>query len=334
MTVTGHDRGMGTSTDVDAEADVDVDVDVGTVRALRGLEDGRSAVRLRAALAVGTTPDPRFVDKLVERCAVEPDFFVRDMLTWALTRHPVSVTLPRLLGEVRSERASARSQALHTLSKIGDRRAWPAITRALLSDADDEVARSAWRAAVVLVPEEEEVALGALLATQLGRGGPATRLSLSRALIALGDAMASALAAAAKDPDPRVRAHALATDRLLRDPDAGFTFALEEAKRVVALGSGSGEPGRSGGSSGSGGPGDSVGSGRPGDSVGSGRPGESVGSGEPGDSVGSGEPGDSVGSGEPEASGGSGEPEASGGSGETGGSEGARAAIRSGEEGP
>ncbi|WP_449338037.1 HEAT repeat domain-containing protein [Streptomyces griseus] len=244
MTVTGHDTGASRGTSAGTGADA------GAVRALRGLEDGRPAVRLRAALAVGTTPDPRFVDKLVERSAVEPDFFVRDMLTWALTRHPVSVTLPRLLGEVHSERASARSQALHTLSKIGDRRAWPAITRALLTDADDEVARSAWRAAVVLVPEEEEFALGALLATQLGRGGPETRLSLSRALIALGDAMASALAAAANDPDPRVRAHALATDRLLRDPDAGFTFALEEAKRVVALGAGSGEGGGSGGSSG------------------------------------------------------------------------------------
>ncbi|WP_445058647.1 HEAT repeat domain-containing protein [Streptomyces griseus] len=244
MTVTGHDTGAGRGTSAGTGADA------GAVRALHGLEDGRPAVRLRAALAVGTTPDPRFVDKLVERSAVEPDFFVRDMLTWALTRHPVSVTLPRLLGEVRSERASARSQALHTLSKIGDRRAWPAITRALLTDADDEVARSAWRAAVVLVPEEEEVALGALLATQLGRGGPETRLSLSRALIALGDAMASALAAAAKAPDPRVRAHALATDRLLRDPDAGFTFALEEAKRVVALGAGSGEGGGSGAGSG------------------------------------------------------------------------------------
>nr|WP_319597796.1 HEAT repeat domain-containing protein [Streptomyces sp. ID01-9D] len=246
MTVTGHDTGTGRVRGTSAGTGADA----GAVRALRGLEDGRSAVRLRTALAVGTTPDPRFVDKLVERCAVEPDFFVRDMLTWALTRHPVSVTLPRLLGEVRSERAPARSQALHTLSKIGDRRAWPAITRALLTDADDEVARSAWRAAVVLVPEEEEVALGALLTTQLGRGGPETRLSLSRALIALGDAMASALAAAANDPDPRVRAHALATDRLLRDPDAGFTFALEEAKRVVALGAGSGEAGDSGGSSG------------------------------------------------------------------------------------
>ncbi|MFE3186393.1 HEAT repeat domain-containing protein [Streptomyces violascens] len=210
--------------------------DTDSARALQGLEDGRSSVRLRAALALGTTPDPRFVGKLVERCAIEPEFLVRDMLTWALTRHPVAMTLPALMREARSERAQARSQALHTLSKIGDRRAWPAITRALLSDADAEVARSAWRAAVILVPEGEEAALAAVLVTQLGRGERETQLSLSRALVALGDVIAPALLAATTAPGLRVRAHALATQRLLHDPDAGFEFAIEEAKRVVALG--------------------------------------------------------------------------------------------------
>ncbi|WP_327707165.1 HEAT repeat domain-containing protein [Streptomyces decoyicus] len=217
--------------------------DTDAIRALQGLADDRSSVRLRAALAVGTTPDPRFVDVLIERSAIEPEFFVRDMLTWALTRHPVSLTLPVLVREVRSERAQARSQALHTLSKLGDRQAWPAITRALLTDADDEVARSAWRAAVVLVPEGEESALAAVLATQLGRGERQTQLSLSRALVALGDVILPALHAATTAPDPRVRAHARATRRLLRDPDARFECAIEEAKRVVALG-GSGQEGR------------------------------------------------------------------------------------------
>ncbi|WNZ09929.1 HEAT repeat domain-containing protein [Streptomyces sp. 11x1] len=209
--------------------------DTDAIRALQGLEDSRSSVRLRAALAVGTVPDPCFVDKLIERCAIEPEFFVRDMLTWALTRHRVSLTLPKLLREVRSERAQARGQALHTLSKIGDRQAWPAITRALLSDADDEVARSAWRAAVVLVPEGEEPALATSLATQLGRGERETQLSLSQALVALGEVAGPALHAATTAEDPRVRAHALATQRLLRDPDAGFELAIEEAKRVAAL---------------------------------------------------------------------------------------------------
>jgi HEAT repeat protein len=207
-----------------------------TTRVFRGLEDSNSSVRLRAALAVGTTPDPRFVDALIERCAVEPEFYVRDMLTWALIRHPASTTVPALLHELRSERAQARSQALHTLSKIGDRQAWPSITRALLSDADDEVARSAWRAAVVLVPGGGEPGLAAVLSTQLGRGERETQLSLSRALIALGEVIVPALHAAMTHRDPRVRAHAIATERLLRDPDAGFGFAVEEAKRVVALG--------------------------------------------------------------------------------------------------
>ncbi|MFJ9412567.1 HEAT repeat domain-containing protein [Streptomyces sp. NPDC101227] len=210
--------------------------DTDTIRALQRLEDSRSSVRLRAALAVGTTPDPRFIDRLIERCRTEPDFSVREMLTWAITRHSPSVTVPELLKEVRSEGAQARSQALHTLSKIRDRQAWPAITRALLSDADDEVARSAWRAAVVLVPEGEEPELAAVLSTQLGRGQRQTQLSLSRALIALGELILPALRAAMTDLDPRVRSHASATERLLRDPDAGFEFAIEEAKRAVALG--------------------------------------------------------------------------------------------------
>src|SRR5690606_31417265 len=101
------------------------------------------STRLRAALAAGTQPRPEFVDALVAQCATEPDFFVRDMLTWALTRLPAGRTLPALRAELESDRAQARSQALHTLSKIGDRSAWPDITRDLLRESDDEVARSA-----------------------------------------------------------------------------------------------------------------------------------------------------------------------------------------------
>lgn len=214
----------------------DTGMDTDRARALQGLENDSSSVRLRTALALGTTPDPGFVGKLVERCAVEPEFSVREMLTWALTRYAASVTVPLLVDEVRSERAQARSQALHTLSKIGDRRAWPAITPALLSDPDDEVARSGWRAAVVLVPEGQEGALAVRLAAQLGRGERETQVSLSRALVALGEVMLPALGEATTDLDPRVRAHAIATERLWRDPDAGFGFAIEEAKRAVALG--------------------------------------------------------------------------------------------------
>ncbi|WP_414635864.1 HEAT repeat domain-containing protein [Amycolatopsis sp.] len=205
-------------------------------RLLDALGAGNSSTRLQTALAVGTHSDPGLVDALVARCAIEPDFFVRDMLTWALTRLPSEITVPRLRAELRSERAQARSQALHTLSKIGDRNAWPAITRSLLHDADDEVARSAWRAAVVLVPAGEQKGLAAELAAQLGRGDRNVQLSLSRALVALGDVIEPALQTGLASDDPTVRAHARATERLLRDPDAGFDPAVDEAKRIVALG--------------------------------------------------------------------------------------------------
>jgi HEAT repeat protein len=205
-------------------------------RLLDALAAGSSSTRLKAALAAGTHPDPGLADALVARCAVEPDFFVRDMLTWALTRLPGEVTVPRLCAELDAPGPQARSQALHTLSKIGDRGAWPAITRALRRDPDDEVARAAWRAAVLLAPDGERAALAEELAAQLGRGDREVRLSLSRALVALGDAGEPALRAAGTHRDPVVRAHAAATERLLRDPDAGFELAVDEAKRVFALG--------------------------------------------------------------------------------------------------
>ncbi|WP_024799403.1 HEAT repeat domain-containing protein [Nocardia sp. BMG51109] len=205
-------------------------------RLLEALAAGNSSTRLKAALAAGTHPDAGDVDVLVERCAVEPDFFVRDMLTWALTRHPAEVTVPKLRAELRSGRAQARSQAVHTLSKIGDRTVWPAITRSLLRDADDEVARSAWRAAVVLVPEEEKDGLAAELATQFGRGDREVQLSLSRALVALGEVAEPVVRTATASRDPEVSAHAAATERLLHDPDAGFDLAVDAARRVAALG--------------------------------------------------------------------------------------------------
>jgi HEAT repeat protein len=181
-----------------------------------GAADG--SVRLQAALAVGSDPDPALLEPLVERCAIEPDFFVRDMLSWALTRLPPELTLPRLRPELDAERAQARSQALHTLSKIGDRSAWPWITPALLRDADDEVARTAWRAAVVLAPEAAKPGLAEELVGQLGRGDRSVRRSLSRALVDLGDRAEAALARAAVSPDPAVAAHARATVRLGQDP--------------------------------------------------------------------------------------------------------------------
>nr|WP_246586416.1 HEAT repeat domain-containing protein [Streptomyces yatensis] len=216
-----------------------INTSIGTpqnTRVANALSAEDSSVRLQAALAVGSNPDPGFLEPLVERCAIEPDFFVRDMLSWALTRLPPEITLPRIRQELDSERAQARGQALHTLSKIGDKGAWAWITRDLLHDADDEVARTAWRVAVVLVPEDEREGLAEELVTRLGRGDREVRLSLSRALVDLGEVTEPALGRAAANPDPEVATHARATELLRQNPETGFDAAIEEAKRVVTLG--------------------------------------------------------------------------------------------------
>ena len=207
-------------------------------RVIAALAAENASTRLQAALALGSNPEPshELADILIARCAIEPDFYVRDMLTWALTQLPSDITVPKIVAELASGVAQARSQALHTLSKIKDLTTFAAITQRLLRDPDDDVARSAWRAAVVLVPEGQKTELAEELATQFGRGGREVQLSLSRALVALGgDAVEPVLRQAMASPVPGVRAHASATERLLSDPHAGSELALHEAKRQFAL---------------------------------------------------------------------------------------------------
>ena len=57
-------------------------MDESTSRLRDALEAGAASARLQAALTAGSSPAPGYVEVLIERCAIEPDFFVRDMLTW------------------------------------------------------------------------------------------------------------------------------------------------------------------------------------------------------------------------------------------------------------
>lgn len=199
------------------------------------LEAEPASARLQTAMAAGLRPNDRYIEVLVERFTTEPDFFVRDMLTWALLQHDRDFTLARVLPELTSVFPQARAQALHTLSKLGDQRAWPAITAELLHDAEDEVARTAWRAAATLVPEAEAARLAEELSSEFARGDYTTQRSLSRALAALGDAAAPVIERAKKHRRAAVRTHAIATEGLMKYPDAGFDVAIAAAQRIVAL---------------------------------------------------------------------------------------------------
>jgi HEAT repeat protein len=200
------------------------------------LESADPSARLRAVLSAGLNPSLRDLNTLIDRCAVESDFQVREMLTWALIRLPREIVVPRLVAELASPEAQARSQALHTLSKIPDISAWPAV-KACLDDEDADVVRTAWYASVALAPERERAWLATKLAERLGSGDRERQLSLSRALVGLGeDTIVPILAAAARNDDEAIRQHALATERLLHDPELGFVHSVHRARREVALG--------------------------------------------------------------------------------------------------
>ncbi|SDQ86876.1 HEAT repeat domain-containing protein [Microbacterium sp. cf332] len=200
----------------------------------RALGSSDGSERVRSAMAAGTYPRPEYVPVLVEQCAHEPDFTVRETLTWALTRQDRDTTLDRVLPELMSTSPRARSQALHTLSKIGDARAWPAITADLLHDDDPDVARTAWRTAAGLAPDAERGALAAELADHFGSGADDVRQSLSRAFVMLGEAGRDAIETAAASTDWEVRLHALATDHLVSHPEDGFEAAVAIARRAAA----------------------------------------------------------------------------------------------------
>ena len=173
-----------------------------TLRAL--LDSPDQSVRLKAALAAGTYPEDEFIEVLISQCAIEPDFFVRDTLSWALMRNDISKVVERLETELESTNNQAKSQAIHTLSKIGDKANYRLITDAMLFDSDDFMAATAWRVASVLVPDDLKPTLVKKLITQLGRGDSDTQFGLTRFLCALGECIVEPLTEASKSTDETI----------------------------------------------------------------------------------------------------------------------------------
>jgi HEAT repeat protein len=189
-------------------------------------------VRLQAALAAGTYPEDAYIDVLVTQCAHESDFFVRDTLSWALMRHEIAKVVDRLKPELNSENPQAKSQAIHTLSKIGDKQFYTLITNEHHFDSLDKVAVTAWRAASVLVPDNEKSALTKILVSQLGRGDSDLQFDLTRFICALGDVIVEPLRQASESEKEEVRLHAAFT--LMRYQE----MSLESSKKSNVGGEG------------------------------------------------------------------------------------------------
>jgi HEAT repeat protein len=203
---------------------------VATLKAL--LESPDKSVRLQAALAAGTYPEDSYIEVLVTQCAHESDFFVRDTLSWALMRHDIGKVVERLKSELNSDNPQARSQALHTLSKIGDKQFYSLITNEHHFDPLDKVAVTAWRAASVLVPDSEISVLAKILVSQLGRGDSDVQFDLTRFLCALGDSIVQPLSEAAATSNEAVKLHAAFT--LMRFNE----MSLENSKKTIVGGEG------------------------------------------------------------------------------------------------
>jgi HEAT repeat protein len=184
------------------------------------------SVRLKAALDAGTYPNLEHIGVLIRQCASESDFFVRDTLSWALMRQEREAVMQRLIPELKSENPQSRSQALHTLSKIGDKENYSLITLDLLLDADDFVASTAWRSASVLATDADKPALVEILISQLGRGDSDTQFGLTRFLCAIGEPIVAPLLQATQSSDEIVRTQAEFT--LIRYQE----MELEKVKKI------------------------------------------------------------------------------------------------------
>ena len=147
-------------------------------------------------------------------------------------RNDVEKVVERLQTELISENPRAKSQALHTLTKIADKKNYPLITHEHLLSSNDKIAVTAWRAASVLVPEDEKPALTDILVTQLGRGNSDVQFDLTRFLCALGDCIVAPLTEAIHSTKEEISLHAKFT--LMRYEE----MKLESSKKRTVGGEG------------------------------------------------------------------------------------------------
>ncbi len=154
--------------------------DVSLSDLLAQLADPDKNARLRAVMALGQLADASALPVLLQRLRDEPDFFVRDNLSWAISACGAMAVEPlvALLGD---DNPAVRYQAAHALSKLRDARAVDALV-ACLDDRDADVAQ---KAVFALGRIGDARALPALAAA-IGTGSRELRTRREEALEAFG----------------------------------------------------------------------------------------------------------------------------------------------------
>ena len=155
-----------------------------------------------AALALGGSCVVDALDGLLARVGHEPDFYVREDITWALVRMGEAAIEP-LIGLLEDESAAVRHHAAHTLGKINDARAVEALIGALKDGDHMVVARAAGSLKVI-----GDVRAVRALAGVLGHPHRDTQTAINEALERFGAAAVPAVLEALTDARWPVREHA------------------------------------------------------------------------------------------------------------------------------
>lgn len=170
--------------------------------ALAALVHPDKDVRQRAAVAIGQRSDPTLAPAIAELLWDEPDFFVRETLTWVLTRTPATA-VEAAIDALHDTEVGVRLQALHLLSKLADPDSSAKVAKHI-DDPNPVVADKA-RWALARIGDPSAIPL---LVQQLGATDLTTRDSMTNTLSQFGTPAVPTVAAALHHADPSVRAHA------------------------------------------------------------------------------------------------------------------------------
>lgn len=200
----------------------------GVAELITRLNHQNPSQRRMAALRLGALPDAVIAPILVDKITTEPDFGVREDLTWAIVMH-IDQARPAVEAMLASELPASRAIAAHVLSKVGDPRDFVRVA-ALVADPNPDVAVKAYRAAANTGGVQ---ALPSLLA-RLGDGDQAQRDMLTIVLVALGGPALLGVLARFDDASADVRHHAVEAAGRFGDTVALDVLAALALDRISA----------------------------------------------------------------------------------------------------
>ncbi|WP_328334777.1 MULTISPECIES: HEAT repeat domain-containing protein [unclassified Streptomyces] len=193
-------------------------------------------MRNAAALEIGKQREIGCGNSLVEALWREPDFFVRETMTWAVTRLE-EATRPAVLAAITVDQSSeVRVQALHVVSKFANPETADAVLPHI-KDPDELVARKArWALGRIREPR----AVPHLIALLGDHGREEERNALTDDVAAFGSAAVPALVRALGSDDQVVRRHAADILCYIGHPDAedaaeALGAAVEDPESLVAV---------------------------------------------------------------------------------------------------